>query len=147
MHRYLTNPNVIHETIDGETIIIDLANGTYYSLVGAGPTIWDAITAGATTAGVVERALEAFEADRAEITPAVEAFLQELENQELIAVTDNGAGAAPVTGERASTPTERLPFVAPRLETYTDMQDIILLDPVHKVDDRGWPHAAETSTA
>ena len=31
-------------------------------------------------------------------------------------------------------------FVAPRLETFTDMQHLILLDPVHEVDEgQGWP--------
>ncbi|MCU1244771.1 MAG: hypothetical protein JWN02_681, partial [Acidobacteria bacterium] len=33
----------------------------------------------------------------------------------------------------------------PRLERYTDMQEIILLDPVHKVDSQGWPHAAPSA--
>ena len=33
------------------------------------------------------------------------------------------------------------PFVPPTLEKYTDMQDLVLLDPVHEVDERGWPHA------
>jgi len=26
------------------------------------------------------------------------------------------------------------------VEKYTDMQDLVLLDPVHEVDERGWPH-------
>ena len=59
---------------------------------------------------------------------------------QLVARSENGDGepaaSAPVEA------TERAPFVTPRLERYTDMQDIILLDPVHKVDSQGWPHAA-----
>lgn len=137
---YTTNPNVIHETIQGETIIIDLATGTYYSLLGSGPAIWEELTAGVTAAGIVERAVDRFEGDPAEIGRAVEGFIRELEEQQLIATTEagslNGAGAVPAA--------EPIPFVAPKLETYTDMQDIILLDPVHKVDGRGWPHAADT---
>jgi hypothetical protein len=37
---------VVHETIDGETIAIDLATGTYYSLAGSAAGIWAAVTAG-----------------------------------------------------------------------------------------------------
>ena len=37
---------------------------------------------------------------------------------------------------------ERVPYVPPVLEKFTDMQDLILLDPVHEVSERGWPHAA-----
>jgi len=143
MQRYVTNPNVIHETIDGETIIIDLATGTYHSLLGAGPAVWDEITAGSPMATVLEHAVRQFDAEPAEVKGAVEAFVQELEKAELIAPTDAGPAEAP----EASTPVaSKLPFVAPKLETFTDMQDIILLDPVHKVDSRGWPHAAETPT-
>jgi hypothetical protein len=141
MNGYETNPNVIHETIQGETIIIDLATGTYYSLLGSGPAIWEELAAGAATAVILDRAVERFEGDPAEIRGAVEAFIRDLEEQQLIAPTDaggrNGAGLAPAT--------DRTPFVAPKLETYTDMQDIILLDPVHKVDGRGWPHPADTA--
>ena len=70
------------------------------------------------------------------------AIVRELaEEAQLVAPTE----AAPAEVDRRSAPAaSKLPFVAPKLETYTDMQDIILLDPVHKVDSRGWPHAAET---
>jgi hypothetical protein len=27
------------------------------------------------------------------------------------------------------------------------MQDIILLDPVHEVDERGWPHVSEAAVS
>ncbi len=36
---------------------------------------------------------------------------------------------------------DSLAFEAPKLEKFTDMQDLVLLDPVHEVDDVGWPAA------
>ena len=36
----VNSPHVVHETIDGETIIIHLGTGTYYSLDGVGADIW-----------------------------------------------------------------------------------------------------------
>jgi hypothetical protein len=33
----------------------------------------------------------------------------------------------------------------PLIEKFTDMEDLLLLDPVHDVDARGWPHAAPGS--
>jgi hypothetical protein len=143
MHRYETNPNVIHETIQGETIIIDLATGTYYSLLGSGPLIWDEVTSGATSSTVLARAVERFDAEPAEIEDAVEAFIGQLEEAGLIARSSETDGDAPGLD---ATPAEKIAFAAPRLETYTDMQDIILLDPVHKVDSRGWPHPADAAT-
>ena len=30
-------------------------------------------------------------------------------------------------------------FVAPALTRYTDVKDLLVLDPVHDVDEMGWP--------
>jgi hypothetical protein len=34
---------------------------------------------------------------------------------------------------------ERAAFEAPRLTAYTDMQDLLLADPIHDYDETGWP--------
>src|SRR5947208_15680065 len=39
----VNSPHVIHETIDGEVIVINLASGNYYSVKGAGADVWDVI--------------------------------------------------------------------------------------------------------
>jgi Coenzyme PQQ synthesis protein D (PqqD) len=137
METFQTNPEVIHETIEGETIIIDLSSGTYYSLRGSAPSIWNAIADGADSGSIVRRLEGVYEAPAGEVAEAVESFLRTLEESGLIAPGESGA-PAPETDVTAT----RVPFERPQLEKYEDLQDIILLDPVHKVDDRGWPHAA-----
>ena len=143
MVTYVTNPNAMHETIDGETIVIDLSTGTYYSLRGAGSAIWNAVASGASPEEVVAELENAYDAGPGEIAAATETFLSELEAEQLIG---RGNGAAPASGAAApSTPVQtsaRSPFEQPRLEKYEDLQDIVLLDPVHMVDDHGWPHRA-----
>ena len=144
MKGYVTNPQAMHETIDGETIVIDLSTGTYYSLRGSGPTIWNAVAAGASTEAIIERLEAAYEASPGVIATAAEAFLSELEGEQLIV---HGNGAGPRTVSPIEPPETRSPFEAPQLEKYEDMQDIILLDPVHMVDDQGWPHPAGSDAA
>jgi hypothetical protein len=135
---YLTNPQVMHETIEGETIIIDLSTGTYFSLRGSGPAIWNALAGGADAAGVRQSLEQLYDAAPGEIDGAIEAFLVQLEAEGLIATA-----AANGVPRPALEPVEsRIPFEPPQLEKYEDLQDIILLDPVHMVDDAGWPHAA-----
>ena len=34
------------------------------------------------------------------------------------------------------------PYQEPKLGKYTDMQELLLLDPVHEVDEVGWPNKA-----
>jgi coenzyme PQQ synthesis protein D (PqqD) len=135
---YLTNPQVMHETIEGETIIIDLSTGTYFSLRGSGPAIWNALAGGADAEGLRQTVERAYEAAPGEIDGAIEAFLVELEGEGLIA--PGTATAAP--GPTLEPVPSRIPFEPPQLEKYEDLQDIILLDPVHMVDDAGWPHVA-----
>jgi hypothetical protein len=142
VQHYATNPQVIHETLEGETIIIDLASGTYFSLQGAAPAIWNGLTAGQSDEQIVIRLQALYTAEVSEIEPALNAFLQELLGDHLIAPTENGAAPAPLDSDES---VERVPFAPPRLERYTDMQEIILLDPVHKVDSQGWPHAAPSA--
>lgn len=142
MQHYATNPQVIHETLEGETIIIDLASGTYFSLQGAAPAIWNGLTAGQSDEQIVIRLQALYTAEVSEIEPALNAFLQELLGDHLIAPTESGAAPAPLDSDES---VERVPFAPPRLERYTDMQEIILLDPVHKVDSQGWPHAAPSA--
>jgi hypothetical protein len=134
---YLINPQVMHETIDGETIVIDLATGTYYSLRGAAPAVWAALVEGADGDAIIEELERGYDAAPGAITVAVASFLEQLEAEQLIA-----PGPGPAAPREAAEPAQRLPFEEPQLERYDDLQDIILLDPVHQVDDRGWPHPA-----
>ena len=39
----VTRPNVMHETIDGEVIVIDVRTGMYYNLSGTGAAVWHSI--------------------------------------------------------------------------------------------------------
>ena len=132
---------MIHETIDGETIIIDLVSGSYYSLQGSGPEIWNHIGAGASESTIVARFAAGHEGDPAEVAQSVTDFLSQLEGEQLIAEAERPSDVTATLAEPAPDAT----FVTPKLEKYTDMQDIILLDPVHQVDNRGWPHADQTS--
>src|SRR5215831_7802318 len=119
MSGYVTNPQAMHETIDGETIVIDLSTGTYYSLRGSGSAIWNEVASGASRQTIVESLENAYEAAPGEIADAADAFLAELEAEQLIA---RGNGAVPVGGATSSPPAARSPFEQPQLEKYEDMQ-------------------------
>jgi hypothetical protein len=143
--KYRVNaPHVIAETIGGETIIVHLSTGCYFNLGGTAVEIWDGIAAEQPTALIVQELVLRYDSSPEEIEAAVSQLLEELRREELIvSMDDNGAPAAT---ESISEPTSaRAPFVEPSVSKFTDMQDIILLDPVHEVDARGWPHTNPTS--
>ena len=141
----VNSPNVIHETIDGEVILIDLKTGTYYSLRDAGAAVWQGIELGAGEHDIAAALRSRYEASEAEIQDAVRWLLAELEREGLIrADTEAGPAVAPPASDNGAA---RLPFSAPVLEKHTDMQDLILLDPVHEVGAQGWPHPAPPDEA
>jgi hypothetical protein len=135
----VNSPNVIHETIEGEVIVIDLKTGTYYSLRDTGAAIWQAIDKGAGEDEIVANLGLRYDASDDEIRDAVRRLLAELEQEGLVRAEHGEVEQATgLPGADDSGP--RLPFEAPSLEKHTDMQDLILLDPVHEVGAEGWPH-------
>ena len=130
--RYEVNkPEVVDESVDGEVLIVHLGTGNYYSARGSGEAIWQMFAGGATV-GEVVGAINGG-APASEASAAVERFLGTLQEEELL--RPRSAEAPPVA--------EAQPLAAfsePLLEKYTDMQELLLLDPIHDVDEAGWPN-------
>ena len=143
--RYRVNtPHVIAETIGGETIIVHLSTGCYFNLGGTAVEIWDGIAAEQPTSSIVQQLVLRYDAPAQEIETAASQLFDELRREELIVGADDD-GAPTATNSTAEPASPRAPFVEPSVSKFTDMQDIILLDPVHEVDARGWPHTNPTS--
>jgi PqqD family protein of HPr-rel-A system len=145
-HFRVNSPNVIHETIEGEVILIDLKTGTYYSLRDTGAAVWQAIEQGAGENAVVAELRSRYDASEDQIREAVRQLLAELEREGLIRA-DEGEAAQAAPPSASDNGAGQLPFAAPLLEKHTDMQDLILLDPVHEVGAQGWPHPAPPDEA
>lgn len=136
--RFRLSPEIVHETVDGEVIAIDLASGSYYSLAGSGPAVWEVLGNGASEAEIDAVLAGQYEADDETIAAAVSELLGQLQESKLIVSDEQPGKGVPVAGG----PGEKIPFEAPRLERYTDMKDYFLLDPIHEVDTAGWPRPA-----
>jgi hypothetical protein len=142
-HLKLRGPQVIHETIDNEVVIIDLPAGNYFSLTSAGADIWSMLIRGIPHDAIVEALARRYEGSREEIESAADRLVGDLLRETLIvpAGADVPAGDAegimPAPGATAE---PRPRFVPPALLKYTDMQHLLLLDPIHEVDETGWPN-------
>jgi hypothetical protein len=140
--RYRVNaPQVIAETIGEETMIVNLAKGHYFNLQGAGVDVWECIERGGQQSEMLALLEARYVAADGEIEGSVSRLLAELEAEELIVATEVEVSPMLPSAMAQSDTTSRTAFVLPPLAKFTDMQDIILLDPVHEVEPRGWPHA------
>ncbi len=130
MRYRINSPSVIHETIDDEVVIINLDKGHYYSLDGCGARIWTGLIGGAPLPDVAA----GFEGEADAIDAGVREVAAELEAEGLIVAADEGSPAAPLPDGPA------LAFETVKLQRYSDMEELLLLDPIHEVDQQGWPH-------
>ena len=74
------------------------------------------------------------------------AFVAELLARKLVIETERASPADGAATEPRSV--DRAAFVPPALTIYEDMADLLLLDPIHDVDEAGWPmpKAADAGT-
>lgn len=131
----VNEPGVISEVIEGEAIVLNFASGTYYSMNHSLQLLWDGVGRGLDR-GQVETLLRERYADAGEsLAQDIDAALEQLLLEELLVAADSRA-----SGEDAQTDTvdgEAEAYEAPRLQKYTDLQELLLLDPIHDVDETG----------
>jgi coenzyme PQQ synthesis protein D (PqqD) len=143
---------VIHETVDGETLIINTETGVYYSTSSSGAVLWQLLDQGLDIGSLVEQFLQQYrETSAAEaICEEISRFVGELQQEDLLVpVPEEDAGSEPEKKTAADSlpngqATVTLPFAAPILHKFTDMEEILLMDPIHEVDDTGWPFKKRT---
>jgi hypothetical protein len=136
----VNTPTVTHETIDGEAVIINLDSGNYYSLVEVGSFIWGLVEKGASASDVQNVVLQTYQGNTQDIDRGVTELLAQLQQENLIVPVEGTGEAFDLTqAVPSSNGHEKPAFTTPMLHTYSDMQELLLLDPIHDVDDAGWP--------
>ena len=127
-------PSVTHDTFDQEAVIINLKKGLYYSLDQTGEVIWQLIVQGCTREQIVQEILCRYSGLSEDIEKEVLELLAFVEQEEIVLPID--CGNPPCFKIEQSS---KQPFIKPVLHKYSDLQDLLLLDPIHEVNEAGWP--------
>ena len=131
-HYQLRDTGITFDIFDGEVIALNLQEGKYYNMEGTAAFIWTSIARGVAAPIVLEQLTSLVPNESEKISTELLAFLTQLEQEGLIVAT-----AEPLTAvETLSAPAA---YSTPLLAVFTDMQEVIQLDPVHDVSDKGWP--------
>lgn len=131
----LNNPPVVAELVDSEAIAINLKTGCYYSLTGPAATLWARLLEGWSLAEILA-AVSGTDA-AGQLRASLWQFVGDLVTEDLIRPAANGMPAT------AAKPLDSWARGALRLERFTDMQDMLTLDPIHEIDSEfGWPRPA-----
>lgn len=128
---------IVHETFDDEVVVINLENGCYYSLTGSAPIIWEILDEATSGDEIAAELARRCGCRAAEVGRDVAGFLKELEAEGLV------VGAPAADRPHETTPRQEAAaaagFARPEMKKYTDQRELLLLDPIHEVDDLGWP--------
>jgi len=132
----LNSPDVIYETFDEEIVAVNLETGDYYSITGSGPRIWIDLVSGYPISEIVLRVLDRHTGDADTIAASVSTFAAELEKNNLLVAS---TASIPRPTKISESSLQKTPYSAPLIKCFADMRDLLMLDPIHDVDDAGWP--------
>ena len=133
---------ISHERFHDEVIVINAAAGSYYSGSGTAADLWTLVSQGA---GIVEATTilaAAYSCDEETVSGDIEKSIGSLIERNIIQGNDDLSQSKV---EFVLPDAVRKIWTAPEFDEYTDMWDLIQLDPIHDVGDAGWPFAAPTS--
>jgi hypothetical protein len=128
---YVINaPDVVAEDFDGQTVILNLSDGRYFSLGGIASPIWNNLVRGCSPQAIFDSVGQ----QQPDLTEEAARFVGELVGLGLIrGKADAGSSVAAVISEEWS-------GEAPRIEIFDDLAELIFADPIHDVDEQaGWP--------
>lgn len=129
----VNTPSVAAEDLDEEIVAVSFESGRYYSMRATAAAIWRLIDSGLDVSSMVAH----FDGDEGEIRAALDDFVRRLVEHGLIVESVAGAPRPSVPGRQR--------FELPILEEFDEMKEMLLYDPIHDVDETGWPHVPENS--
>ncbi len=134
LHR--NDEEVAAKVMDGEAIIINLSSGMYYSMGSVGGEIWSMIESGWRLDEMVAALASRYEVSAERATEDLERLAEQLLGDRLVRITEDTGPAATVTPPHGG---DRRPYRTPALEVYSDMADLLALDPpVPSLEDISW---------
>jgi hypothetical protein len=127
-------PTVICEVFEDEVVAINLETGAYFGMSDIAREVWRLAESEMPLDDIIAHLAERYSKEPERIAADLASFTSSLLEHGLVveAPADGSAPAARFTGPAGS-------WEAPKLAVYEDMKDLLLLDPIHDVDETGWP--------
>ncbi|WP_426570981.1 PqqD family protein [Aquihabitans sp. McL0605] len=125
-----------HERLDDQVMMINLETGAYFALEQAAADCWSALVEGAGPEDLVQVLVAGFEVDRAQAAVDVDAFLRSLVDESILSWSPE-APAVAIAPPVAAIP--RAAYRPPQIEKHDDLEELLLLDPIHDIGPEGWP--------
>lgn len=129
---------IVFERFGEEIVVVNLKSGLYYSLNPTASVIWDCLVHGMRPGSIASRMAQSHGRDPEPLKQTVLDFVHRLAAEELI-TQDTGSAQGGEPSPPDFVATSDSPYASPSFERFSDMQEMLLLDPIHEVDESGWP--------
>ena len=126
-------PEVTLESFEGESIVIDFASGCYYSLTSSASEMLKLLASGASEAEVAALLLARHPEVSARLRADLVALLERLLGERILVSREGTPSESDVT-----LPAPVPAYLPPGLERFEDMREMLLLDPIHEIDQATW---------
>jgi hypothetical protein len=129
----VSTPDCVANDFDGEIVALNLSSGVYWSLRDLAAALWRDVTSGHDPAAIAERLVQI----NPNLSRESNLVLADLVNAGLLRPRSGN----PVALDASETVTRvEAGEIAFSVESYDDMKDLILADPVHDTEEHlGWP--------
>ena len=131
---YKINSELVeHERLNGEVIIISFSSGKYFSLSGSAADIWTLSVEGISFPALITTLSARWQID-IEVKEIME-FLAECVHEGIVDLTKVGTSTISELPEDL----DRSNWNTPKLMIFGNLQDLIMVDPVHDASLIDWP--------
>lgn len=128
--------DLTYDDFGKEIVVINLENGSYFSLKGSAAELWRAVAAGVSMSELLHDLGSRYRLGD-ETMLGIRAFFDTCGEDGLLFLESE---ARDILHGHEPASTGSAEFPRPEVRKFTNMQDILLLDPIHDVDDAGWPN-------
>lgn len=137
----INSTKIIYEVLNTEVIVINFSTGDYYELPHVAKHVWQSLEQHLSTANIIQLLSNFFKKDPEQVKMDVENFVTQLLEHGLIIESDNSATLSVEDLENIiGQDCRHWEYDKPAVNKYSEVQNLLLLDPIHDVDETGWPN-------
>jgi hypothetical protein len=134
----INTSSVVFERLNGEVIIIANQNGKYYSLGYTASDIWYLMQTSVSSSLWLKTLADNYQEIPDSAEDEVNKFVDDLLSENLIKSSEAAFGELQLLPED----NPRGKWSCPELLIFDDLQDLLLVDPIHDTGEEGWPFAS-----
>jgi hypothetical protein len=129
----VAKPDCVADDFDNEVVVLNLVSGIYFSLRDLAAAVWRDLSAGHSVGSLISGISRVDE----QVATTTAALIEKFEQTGLM----RRASPRPLeTDEPESVALVRMGEARLTVESFEDMKDLILSDPIHDADEKmGWP--------